>query len=77
MSGEKTPLLSGSIPSFEIFMTSWEQLQLEHQHLKKFIEVGLWSAYQYYAKMDRTSSYIVAMCTCVDRDVLETALIVF
>ena len=54
-------------------MTSWEQLQREHPHLKRFIEVGLQSAYQYYAKMDRTSSYIVAMCMCLSCDISRRA----
>lgn len=64
MSKEKTPVLAGTIPSFERFMTSWEKLakKPENQHLAPAINVGLKFAYKYYNKMDDTSAYIVAMC---------------
>lgn len=57
-------------------MSAWEQLQRDHPHLKKWVSVGLTSAYQYYGKMDRTPSYIVAMCKHVDYTILESAIIV-
>jgi hypothetical protein len=62
MSGEGTPILSGAIPAFEMFMTKWEKLGNEHPHLKPFIKPGLDWAYRYYNRMDRTTAYIVAMC---------------
>ena len=62
MSKEKTPVLAGTIPSFERFMTSWEKLAERNQHLAPAINVGLKFAYKYYKKMDDTSAYMVAMC---------------
>jgi hypothetical protein len=54
MSGEKTPILSGAIPAFELFITDWEKLASNHPCLEVFIAVGLDWAYQYYGKMDCT-----------------------
>jgi hypothetical protein len=62
MSGESTPLLSGAIPSFELFMTRWEKLKEDKPHLGQFIDKGLESAYKYYKRMDRTRVYVIAMC---------------
>lgn len=62
MSGEKTPILSGAIPAFEMFMSSWEKLGREHSRLKDLIKPGLDWAYKYYGRMDRTKAYIIAMC---------------
>jgi hypothetical protein len=61
MSGEKTPILSGAIPAFETFMSSWEKLGKEHRRLKPLIKPGLDWAYMYYGRMDRTKAYIIAM----------------
>ncbi|KAH9034158.1 hypothetical protein EDB84DRAFT_1269970, partial [Lactarius hengduanensis] len=62
MSDESTPILSGAIPSFEIFMSSWEQLAENHPHLQPILQPGLDWACKYYAKMDRTDAYVIAMC---------------
>ena len=62
MSKETTPILSGAIPTFETFMTSWEKLAAEVPHLKPLIAPGLDWASMYYRKMDRTRAYIIAMC---------------
>lgn len=64
MSKEKTPVLAGTIPSFERFMMSWEKLakKPENQHLASAINTGLKFAYKYYRKMDDTSAYMVTMC---------------
>jgi hypothetical protein len=63
MSKEKTPVLAGTIPSFERFMTSWEKLakKPENKHLAPAIKVGLKFAYKYYKKMDDTIAYVLAM----------------
>lgn len=61
MSAEKTPILSGAIPAFEMFMSRWEKLGREHPHLKPLIKPGLEWAYKYYGRMDRTRAYIIAM----------------
>jgi hypothetical protein len=61
MSSESTPILSGAIPSFELFMTSWERLADMHPKLERWIKIGLDYATVYYGRMDRTSSYIISM----------------
>jgi len=61
MSGESTPILSGAIPSFEIFMTRWERIIQDHPRLTWLIQPGLNWAYSYYARMDRTRAYFVAI----------------
>ncbi|KIM87797.1 hypothetical protein PILCRDRAFT_63268, partial [Piloderma croceum F 1598] len=48
MPGERTPILSGAIPSFEQFMTRWERLHENKPHLAQFIDKGLEWAYMYY-----------------------------
>lgn len=62
MSAESTPILSGAIPAFEMFMTKWEKLADEHTKLKPFVQPGLDWTYKYYDRMDQTRAYVVAMC---------------
>lgn len=61
MSAERTPILSGAIPAFELFMSRWEKLMEEHPHLEQLIKPGLEWASMYYGRMDRTRAYIIAM----------------
>lgn len=61
MSKEANPVLSGSIPAFEMFMTTWERLGEKHPRLKPFTDIGLRWATKYYSRMDNTDAYIVAM----------------
>ena len=61
MSSEKTPILSGAIPAFEMLMTKWEQLA-ENPLLKPMVQEGLNLTYKYYNQMDHTRAYVVAMC---------------
>ena len=61
MSREETPVLSGSLPAFEMFMTSWEMLGKKYPRLEPFIAIGLKWAYKYYFRMDQTRAYVVAM----------------
>jgi len=61
MSGESAPILSGAIPAFEMFMTSWEEITWKHPRLKQLIDPGLQWAFKYYNRMDRTRAYIIAM----------------
>ena len=61
MSSDANPILSGSIPTFEIFMTKWEELAEHHPRLKPWIDVGLKWATTYYARMDLTKAYIMTM----------------
>ena len=62
MAAERTPVLSGAIPAFELFMLQWEKLSREHPRLKALIQPGLNWAYMYYGHMDHTKAYIIAMC---------------
>jgi hypothetical protein len=61
MSSESTPILSGAIPAFEMFMTKWEVVMEKNDKLEKYIKPGLECAYNYYGRMDRTRAYIIAM----------------
>jgi hypothetical protein len=61
MSREETPVLSGSMPAFEMFMTAWENLSETHPRLGPFIEIGLAWARKYYQRMDNTKAYVMAM----------------
>jgi hypothetical protein len=62
MSAESMPVLSGAVPSFEIFMTRWEKLRSKFPELKPLVDVGLEWAEKYYKRMDDTDAYVVAMC---------------
>ena len=61
MSREETLVLAGSLPAFEMFMTTWEVLAEKHVRLQPFIDIGLTWVNKYYCKMDQTRAYIVAM----------------
>ncbi|KAH9014937.1 hypothetical protein EDB84DRAFT_1277499, partial [Lactarius hengduanensis] len=61
MSKETTPVLSGAIPAFETFMTSWERLVENYPHLQFMVQPGLDLMYKYYTRMDRTKAYVLAM----------------
>ena len=63
MSEESSPVISGAMPSFEIFMTAWEDLSEHHPHLETIIKPGLDLAYKYYTWMDCSLCYVVAMRT--------------
>jgi hypothetical protein len=65
MSREQTPVLSGSIPAFEIFMSTWEKLAVKNPRLKPWIVIGLVWATKYYNRMDNTKAYIIAMCESI------------
>jgi hypothetical protein len=62
MSGESNPILSGAIPAFEMFMTSWETIRDKNPQLASWVDIGLHWATKYYGRMDRTRAYIIAMC---------------
>jgi len=54
MSAHATPVLSGAIPSFKMFMTQWEKLGSHHKNLKPWTDIGLKWAKKYYNRMDET-----------------------
>jgi hypothetical protein len=62
MSTESMPVLSGAVPSFELFMTKWENLRTRYPELKPWVDVGLHWAKKYYTRMGDTDAYVVAMC---------------
>ena len=62
MSAHTTPVLSGAIPSFELFMSQWEQLGRTHAKLRPWTKIGLKWANKYYKRMDDTRAFIIAMC---------------
>jgi hypothetical protein len=62
MSSESTPILSGAIPAFEMFMTRWEKIIQQHPRLERLVRPGLDWTYKYYDRMDRTRAYFIAMC---------------
>ena len=68
MSAENTPLLAAAIPSFELFMASWNTMlaneDLKAENIEKFIQPGLVIATKYYNKMGDTDAYIIAMHEC-------------
>jgi hypothetical protein len=74
MSAEKYPTLSGAIPAFEMFMTAWETLIQGNAHLKPLVDPGLEWTYMYYARMDRTKAYVIAMCKWLILDSNELQL---
>ena len=55
------PVLSGTIPSFELFMMEWELLGKNYSKLKPWTEIGLTWAKKYYQRMDNTRAYIIAL----------------
>jgi hypothetical protein len=61
MSVEKTPVLAGTIPCFEMFMTAWEHLRDTNSNLRSYITEGMTWAVKYYEKMDQTRAYIISM----------------
>jgi hypothetical protein len=62
LSKEETPVLAGTIPAFEIFLTKLETLAEVKPWLQGCIEEGLRFARKYYQAMDDTGAYVVAMC---------------
>jgi hypothetical protein len=66
MSAENTPILAGSIPAFELFISSWKSMladtDLQNENIAKFIQPGLDITTNYYNKMGDTDTYIIAIC---------------
>jgi hypothetical protein len=77
MSGETTPILSGTIPAFESFMTKWEKLKRGNLSLSAMVNAGLASAYKYYDRMDHTKAYVVAMCKQADSITVNWQKLIF
>jgi len=65
-----TPVLSGAILSFKLFMSQWEKLDEEHLNLKAWTDIGSKWTTKYYKKMDGTDTYIISMCESFFHDIL-------
>jgi hypothetical protein len=61
MSGEKMPMLSQAVPSFETFIVQWEQLSVSEPRFAPYINIGLEYARKYYHRMGETNAYAIAM----------------
>ena len=65
MSSERTPILSGTIPAFEMFMSKWEKIADSNTEmlriLKPLVKPGLEWASMYYSRMDGTQAYVISM----------------
>ncbi|KAJ7713419.1 hypothetical protein B0H16DRAFT_1478662 [Mycena metata] len=62
----RTPILAAKIPTFELFISSWEAMiadsaNLEDQNIANIISPGPEIARKYYDKFDNTDAYIIAM----------------
>jgi hypothetical protein len=62
ISNDKTPVLAGVIPAFEIFLSKWNRLIVAKPRLKPWIDVGLSWFTKYYWHLDFSDAYIIAMC---------------
>ncbi|KAJ6545617.1 hypothetical protein B0H19DRAFT_955687, partial [Mycena capillaripes] len=66
MSSENTPILAGTIPAFELFMSAWETMKadedLAEENVASIITPGLNVAKSYYKKLGDSDAYIIAMC---------------
>lgn len=65
MSHELTPVLSGAIPAYELFMTRWEDIRKNFPETRDWVDTGMLWAEKYYNRMDLTNAYIIAMCELV------------
>lgn len=65
MSSESTPVLSGTVPAFEVFMTAWETQVTKMPRLASYIKEGLELAKKYYRRLDDTKAYVVSMCKSI------------
>ncbi|KAJ6559295.1 ribonuclease H-like domain-containing protein, partial [Mycena sp. CBHHK59/15] len=65
MSSENTPILAGTIPAFELFMSSWQAMLddpvLEDESIAQIVQPGLNVAEKYYNKFGDTDAYIISM----------------
>ena len=61
MSSEMVPVLGNMIPTFHTYITAWCALKTQKPHLQPFIDEGLKWVTQYYEKLQRNSTYTIAM----------------
>jgi hypothetical protein len=62
MSGECTPMLSGTYPAFETLIEWWKSLAIHIPHCSPLVQIGLTWADKYDDRMGATNTYVVTMC---------------
>ncbi|THU78735.1 hypothetical protein K435DRAFT_578893, partial [Dendrothele bispora CBS 962.96] len=64
LSAEKTPTLSGAIPSFEAIIARWKTLQSEIPVMRRVIQAGIDKLESYTERLqfDTVPAYTLAMC---------------
>jgi hypothetical protein len=61
MSGERTPMLSGTYPAFETLIEQWISLAKHVPHCGPLVQIGLAWADKYDNRLGATNAYAVAM----------------
>ncbi|TFK58783.1 hypothetical protein BDN72DRAFT_781593, partial [Pluteus cervinus] len=61
MSKEKTPVLAGVVPTFEVTMTALERLGQQNPQLTRYTDVAVEYFKKYYNRLDNTPAYVIAM----------------
>ncbi|KAJ7622680.1 ribonuclease H-like domain-containing protein [Mycena rosella] len=65
MSSENTPILAGTVPAFELFISAWEAMKADpdpaQENVASIISPGLTIAKNYYKKLEESNAYIIAM----------------
>ncbi len=63
MSKEKTPVLAGVVPTFEVTMTALQCLGKQNPPLKRYTDVAVEYFKKYYSRVDNTPAYVIVMCS--------------
>ncbi|THU80883.1 hypothetical protein K435DRAFT_694760, partial [Dendrothele bispora CBS 962.96] len=68
LSAEKTPTLSGAIPSFEAIIARWKALQNEIPVMRRLVQAGIdkLESYTERLQIDTVPAYTLAMCKLLD-----------
>jgi hypothetical protein len=61
ISSESIPMLGAIVPSFELFINRWELLAEKIPRCEPFIRSGLECTNEYYGRLHKTDSYLIAM----------------
>ncbi|KAF9519743.1 hypothetical protein BS47DRAFT_1481925 [Hydnum rufescens UP504] len=61
MSGEATPILSGTLPAFQSLQNRWEEHMAKNPDVTPFVLEGMEQLNQYHEKAGKTRAYVIAM----------------
>jgi hypothetical protein len=61
MTGETTPILSGTIPAFQSLQDRWQDHARKHPDVSKYVVEGMTWLNKYHEKAGRTRAYVIAM----------------